>query len=152
MKIFMRTIILVLLIINSVNNIFCQTNCDSAKTSYVLVEKPPKLNYKLIELEQLLNSNIKIDNYKLNDHITKDKAKTKSKCLLFNINCKGEMYNFKAINIKDSLFVDNLIDFVKKNCTWQPGFQNGEVIDFSFSLCFDINNGMIKIINNHQIE
>ena len=120
-----------------------QSLCDtSSKDVFVWSEYPPEMNISIHDLENIINKDIKLADY----HINQDKIIY----LSLIINCKGEQFNFKVSNSDNQIFNKALTDCVNENISWIPGKHNGKTVDFSYTFKIKLQSDIIIILDSKE--
>ena len=119
-----------------------QTKCDTLGQSFIRTEKPPETELSFDEIENHLNLKININDYKTESKLTPT--------LSFEINCKGETFNYKTKSIFDTLLINELINIFQNDFKWQPAYQNNKTVDFVMIISFDFKNDKIRILNDKE--
>jgi len=130
------------------HNINAQSICDTTGEPFVYTEILPTCNITAEELEFILNQNIQVKDYNIeNDKIIK---------LSLTINCSGEDFGFKVLNFENELFNKKFIDCIQNNTNWTPAYfisrkgqrEYKKAVDFSLVLTFKILNGHIIYLDD----
>jgi hypothetical protein len=120
-----------------------QSLCDtSSKDVFVWSEYPPEMNIGIHDLENIINQDIKLADY----HINQDKIIY----LSLIINCKGEQFNYKVSNSDNQVFNKALTDCVNKTIFWIPGKHNGKTVDFSYTFTIKLQSNIITILDSKE--
>jgi hypothetical protein len=67
--------------------------------------------------------------------------------LTFTINCKGETFDYKFMRPVDEKLQEKILAIVRTNMNWQPGSQNGRVVDVQTTISIKIENNKFIIQN-----
>ena len=126
-------------IVQSIGQSLCDT---TSKDVFVWSEYPPEMNISINDLENVINQNIKLADY----HMDQDKIIY----LSLIINCKGEQFNFKVSNSDNQIFNKALTDCVNKNISWIPGKHNGNTVDFSYTFSIKLQSDKITILDSKE--
>ena len=126
-------------LVHSIGQSLCDT---SSKNVFVWSEYPPEMNISMSDLENIINQDIKLADY----HMNQDKIIY----LSLIINCKGEQLNFKVSNSDNQVFNKALTDCVNKNISWIPGKHNGKTVDFSYTFTIKLQSDKMTILNSKE--
>lgn len=102
----------------------------------------PLLNTPIEKLENKLNDSIQLNDFAINEGL-----------IFFAtliVNCKGEDLDYRIINYKNDTFCSKLIECLKLNTQWTPGFYRGKPVDVACTLKFQVVNSKIKISYDRQ--
>jgi hypothetical protein len=132
--------ICILLLISLIT--YGRSKCDTLGQSFIRTEIPPETELSFDEIENQLNSKININDFKTKSKLTPT--------LSFEINCKGETFNFKTKSIFDTLLINELINIFKNDFKWQPAYQDDKPVDFVMYINFNFNDDKIKILNDRK--
>ena len=118
-----------------------QSLCDTSGTNiFFWTNQPPKMNISNRDLESILNDQIKLSEYQINDE--------KTIYLNIKINCKGEHFDYKIINSDNTAFNDFLSKCIRANTSWTPAMHNGHFVDYSYTFKIKLSKTKIAILDN----
>ena len=110
--------------------------CNKSRV-YAYVEQLPTYSKGLLELEKILNQNIKL-------------PKT-SKGIIdiwFVVNCNGLAYGFQFTKKVEGVDDQAIQKLLTENQFWKAGKQNGYIVDSCYTLLLKIKKGKLKILND----
>jgi hypothetical protein len=106
---------------------------------FTITELMPTSNITLDELESKLNQEINASDF--------PKPQGNMIYLTFTINCKGETFDYKFMRPVDEKLQEKILAIVRTNMNWQPGSQNGRVVDVQTTISIKIENNKFIIQN-----
>jgi hypothetical protein len=136
-QIYSFLIISTLLVLFSID-LIGQSRCDtSSHTIFVFTEVPPKMDKSIEELEIIVNRELNLALFKLEE---KDLACS------FIINCKGEDFDYKIFKSNNDGFNKVLVECLMRNINCTPAEQGGKKVDFKFVFNIRIDKNKINIL------
>jgi hypothetical protein len=123
-----------------------QNRCDTLKKDmiFIVTEVMPKSNITLDELEAIINQEIKVSEFVM--------PQGNMIYLTFIINCHGETLDYKFLRPVDEKLQDKILAIFKNNMNWQPGSQNGRVVDVQTTISIKIENSKFVIQNKPELK
>jgi len=127
----------------SLTNLNGQTFCDSLEI-FVVSEVMPKPSITYSQLEEILNNSISLNGILL--------PKNGIIILSINLNCKGEVINYRSLYELDSELKDKIIQTIKSSIHWTPAKQANKNVDFWIIMKIIVDNGEFNILDDKEFN